>query len=72
MQPSVLIFKTNISTLEQLRKVDSTLSHRAEIDKWNVDLDDCDKVLRVETKVLETSNVMEMLRSQQIYCEELV
>ncbi|MFL5763136.1 MAG: hypothetical protein ACJ77K_04280 [Bacteroidia bacterium] len=72
MQTSVLVFKTNINTLEKLQKVDSALSQRAEIVKWNVDLDDCDKVLRIETNLLKTNSVMEMMRSQEIYCEELL
>jgi hypothetical protein len=72
MQTAVLVFKTNINSLEKLKKVDSTLSGRTEIEKWNVDLDDCDKVLRIETKILKTNNVLEMMRSQEIYCEELL
>lgn len=72
MPTSILVFKTNINTLEQLKKIDCVLSHRAEVEKWTIDLDDCDKVLRIETKVLETESVMSILKPHQIYCEELL
>ena len=71
MQPSLYIFKTNINTMDQLRKADHVLSNRTEIQKWNVDIDDCDKVLRVETSQLLIESVIGILKPHAIYCEEL-
>ena len=71
MQGSVLIFKTNINTLAQIKTVDTVLSGQSEIQKWNIDIDDCDKVLRIETSQLEVENVIGILKPHHIYCEEL-
>ena len=71
MQSEIHIFKTNITTLEQIRKVDRILSNQSEIQKWNIDIDDCDKVLRIETSSLEMENVIGILKPHHIYCEEL-
>ena len=71
MEPQILIFKTNINTFEQMKRVDTILSHKNGIEKWNVDLEDCDKVLRIETSLLQTENVIKFLKSHDIYCEAL-
>jgi hypothetical protein len=72
MTQSILIFKTNITTFEQVIKVNNLLSGQSEIQKWNVDIEDCDKVLRIETSEPETKNVIDMLKPHHIYCEELM
>ena len=69
---SILIFKTNINTLAQLKTADSILSATEEIKRWNIDIDDCDKVLRIETNALQTVDVIDVLKLNNIYCEELV
>ncbi len=68
---SILIFKTNINTLAQVKLADNILSAKEEIQKWNIDLEDCDKVLRIESSSLETQNVIDILKMNHIYCEEL-
>ncbi len=42
---SIHTYKTNINTVEQIKKADSILSKHSKIKKWNIDIDDCDKVL---------------------------
>ncbi len=70
--PSTLhIFKTNINTIEQIKKVDSFLSRHSKITKWNIDIDDRDKILRIETPAAEINNVIGKLRPFNIYCEVL-
>ena len=68
----LLIFKTNINTLAQLKTADSILSTKEEIKHWNVDIDDCDKVLRIETSALKTVDVIDVLKLNNIYCEEMI
>ena len=72
MQQSILVFKTNITTFEQVIKVNSILSKQSEIQKWNIDIEDCDKVLRIETSKPEINNVIDILKPHHIYCEELM
>lgn len=69
MQPAIHIFKTNINTVEQIKKADSFLSAHTKIKKWNIDLDDSDKVLKIETCPLEINDVIISLKPFNIYCE---
>lgn len=71
MQASIYIFKTNINTLEQIKKANSFLSKNSKIEKWNIDLEDCDKVLKVESSQLETCDIIGSLKPFNIYCEVL-
>lgn len=71
MPNNVLVFRTNINTLEQIKKAEIILSAQSEIKKWNIDFDDCDKILRIETPKSEIENVLSYLKPYQIYCEEL-
>lgn len=38
---------------------------------WNFDLEDCDKILRVETQSLHAPTITSLLKNQGFYCEEL-
>ena len=71
MDTNILVFKTNINTLEQIKRTEIILSGRSDIKKWNIDLEDCDKVLRIETSKKEIESVLGILKPYQIYCEEL-
>jgi len=68
---SIHIYKTNINTLEQIKKADSILSKHSKIQKWNIDIDDCDKVLRIESSQLEIFDIIGSLKPFNIYCEVL-
>lgn len=67
----VLVYKTNITTKTKVRKVKPVLNRILLGSKWNFDLEDCDKILRVETQ----ENVSDLLISELckigIHCEEL-
>jgi hypothetical protein len=41
------------------------------IRKWNVDLNDCDNILRIEANDLSGKEVENILLSAGYYCEEL-
>ncbi len=44
----VLIYFTNIDTVADIRTVSVDLNAMAAIKRWTVDIEDCDKVLRIE------------------------
>lgn len=71
MPNTILIYKTNINTIAQIQAVNNILSQQSDIKKWNIDIDDCDKVLRIETSATEMENVIGSLKPHQIFCEEL-
>lgn len=68
----ILVFKTNISDESHIGHVDSFLRTHPGISTWNVDLKDCDKILRVEATGLHGSEIKNMLGSAGYFCEELL
>jgi hypothetical protein len=46
----VLVFKTDIENHEKLKQIKPVFDHQHSILEWSVDVQDIDKVLRIETK----------------------
>lgn len=67
----VLVFKTNLSNSRHVRKVEPWLDVHPHIQRWNVDLKDCDNILRVETEKLNEVEVEKILVAAGYYCEAL-
>ncbi|MBA4057134.1 MAG: hypothetical protein C0490_20645 [Marivirga sp.] len=67
----VLVFKTNISVPADLKDVFSILQKETRIRKWNIDTEDIDKVLRVESLRMEPSEIIDLIRQCGFNCEEL-
>ena len=53
----VLKFKTNIQCTNCLSKVTPKLNEQSGIDSWNVDLQDPERTLTVETENLEPDDI---------------
>lgn len=66
----ILIFKTNI-TRTKLSMIDGLVHSTEPKAEWNVDLEDCDKVLRIVTANDCTHQIITSLRLNGILCEEL-
>jgi hypothetical protein len=67
----VLIFKTNVSNKRKVSKVKPLLASVNAIKQWNFDLEDCDKVLRIESIGLNTRYVESLLQNAGFDCREL-
>ncbi len=67
----VLVFRTNIGNPRQVKLIASTLDNCPEILKWNVDLADIDKVLRIEATHAQCGPVIELVTRAGYVCEEL-
>jgi len=70
LNQSVLVFKTNISTQTEARKLQSVLNKKA-ILKWNVDLEDCDRVLRIVSTGVSPLEIISLARKKGLECVEL-
>ncbi len=68
----LLIFKTNIENESSIRKVNALLAYNPNVVDWTVDLEDRDKVLRIEAEdqVVE-AEVMAMVNSWGLNCQTL-
>lgn len=67
----VLVFKTNLSNIRSINNAGAYLSSHPYVLRWNVDLQDCDNILRVETEALNGSEIEDILSKAGYYCEEL-
>ena len=67
----VLVFKTNLTDHNRINEVESTLDLHPYIVKWNVDLNDCDNVLRIVSNKVTAEEIENLLWNAGYYCEEL-
>jgi len=70
IKEQVLVFKTNISTDTEVQQLNDVLN-TGSIIKWNVDVDDCDKVLRIVTQELNPAWIISVLEGKGLACIEL-
>ena len=71
MYMEVLVFKTNLRFKKQINAVMQHINNLQGILRWNVDLQDKDKILRIESKDLCPREVENTLQRAGYYCEEL-
>ncbi len=67
----VLIFKTNIRYKKHINEVQQHIANQPGIIKWNVDLKDVDKILRIETLYLHPTKIEGLVKKAGYICEEL-
>ena len=65
------VFKTNVQEVDELKQIIQKLIGHFSEAKINFDLDDCDKILRIETTFIENENVTFILNSMGYQCEVL-
>lgn len=68
---NILIFKTNLHNPELVTRVKPVIQNMPGVQKWNVDIQDCDNVLRIEASELSARAVEMVLQDAGYYCEEL-
>jgi hypothetical protein len=66
----ILLFKTNIEKKTDRRII--RLLQDAGVGKWNIDCEDCDKVLRIESNTLHHQDIIDLLRTHGYECSELM
>ena len=67
----ILVFKTNVTSRKKVSMVASLLTSFPSIRQWNFDLDDCDKILRIEAAGLSPGLVEQMMLKAGFDCQEL-
>lgn len=66
----VLVFKTNLCGSD-VGNIATLLSNDPRIERWNVDLQDVDRVLRVESRLMTPLEVQRKVNAAGYLCEEL-
>lgn len=67
----VLIFKTNVDSEEQMQQASLLLNATDSVLKWNIDREDIDKVLRIESTLPHINDIMKIMVDAGFACEEL-
>ncbi len=67
----VMIFKTNIETDQDLNEIAIILNKEDSILKWNVDREDIDRILRIESIKRDTAMIRQKVAYAGFFCEEL-
>lgn len=67
----ILIFRTSISEAQDITNVKRLFLQYSQIHKWSVDLEDWEKVLRIESEGISVTEVIKALRTINIYASEL-
>lgn len=66
----IFVFKTNINK-RSLKQTASVLKEKKEVVRWSVDLEDKDRVLRIETMSSDIDLTIHDFKNIGICCEEL-
>jgi hypothetical protein len=67
----IYIFKTSVKTKTQAKKLKPHIDRILSDAKWNFDLHDCDKVLRIDSEENIVVKITELLNNHKFCCEEL-
>lgn len=68
----IAIFKTNVSDAADERLLKPHLDAYLQDARWTFDLEDCDKVLRVDSPHEMTDGVIALLKDKGYLCEEFL
>ena len=67
----IYVFKTSVETKKQVKKLQPHINKILPAVKWNFDLDDCDKILRIDSEENIVLKITGLLHTHKFYCEEL-
>ncbi|QMU29355.1 hypothetical protein [Adhaeribacter radiodurans] len=67
----IFVFKTSVSTKKKARRVKPHLDKLLSGEKWNFDLEDCDNILRIDSKGDVSQRVVLELNNLGYECVEL-
>lgn len=68
----IYVFKTSVRTKTQVRKLKPYIDKALPNSQWNFDLQDCDRILRIDSEEQMVSTIIDLLNSHRFYCEELL
>lgn len=67
----ILVFKTNLADKKQVRKIFPVLKVLNGVQRWNVDLHDIDKILRIEAVSISPRYIETVMQQAGYFCKEL-
>jgi hypothetical protein len=67
----IFVFKTSVKTKILIKKLKPHIDIILPKVKWNFDLEDCDKILRIESEEDIVLKITNLLKNHNFDCEEL-
>lgn len=67
----IYVFKTSVKTKNVVQQLKPYLNDIQPTIKWNFDLEDCDKILRIDSPTEISGTVIQLLQDKDFDCEEL-
>ena len=67
----IYILKTSVQWKNQVRKLKPYINKIVPNEKWNFDLKDCDKILRIDSEEDRIPEIKNILSIHKFHCEEL-
>lgn len=68
---NVLVFKTTVQSNKDVSKLQPYINDIVKDGRWNFDLEDCDKIFRVETDENLNNSLIFLFNANGYSCEEL-
>ncbi len=67
----IYVFKTSVKTKKAIKGLVSKFKHLIPNSKWNFDLEDCDKILRIDSQFEIRETTIKLLEDNDYECAEL-
>lgn len=67
----IFVFRTNIESIAAFKELRQELEKPGGVFECTIDLEDCDKVLRIVCENLSEENIIELVESHGFICEKL-
>ena len=67
----IFVFKTSVKNKKHIRQLSPFLNNILQQSRWNFDLLDCDKILRIDSEENIALKITDLLSTHKFYCEEL-
>lgn len=71
MSDDILIFRTSVVTKEDVERIGILFAQNSCIHKWSIDLEDWEKVLRIESRGITADRIIKQLHTIDIFASEL-
>jgi hypothetical protein len=67
----IFVFKTSVKNKQQVKQLAPHFNSMLTDCKWNFDLEDCDKILRIESEDDIVWSITDLLHEKGFQCTEL-
>lgn len=67
----IYVFKTSVKNKNQVKKLKPGITRILPNEKWSFDLEDCDRILRIDSEENIVLRITDLLTIHKFYCEEL-